>query len=321
MSEGIEEVGERAFNSSTVLEKLDLPSTLKQIGPDIIEYCPKLSELNIEYGITDIGFRAFDTYGRIDKSSLTKIIIPDSVKNIKYCAFGYLPLKNIKIPASVENIDVNAFSGCSYLENIEVDENNKNYKSINGMLYNKEGTKLIHAAGGKTINVPEKTKTIGESAFGYNNIVTEINIPDSVNTIESNAFEMCSSLNKISLPNSITKIENYTFEGCETLKNITIPNSITCIGQGAFHSCKALTGITIPNSVTKIESHAFSNCESLTSITIPSSVKIMGDSVFAGDTITVNVFFKENEKPEGWDEDWKEGYSYPPSKITVNYAK
>ena len=99
VSEGIEEVGEHAFNSSTVLEKLDLPSTLKQIGPDMIEYCPKLSELNIEYGITDIGFRAFDTYRRIDKSSLTKIVIPDSVKNIRSNAFGYLPLKNIKIPA------------------------------------------------------------------------------------------------------------------------------------------------------------------------------------------------------------------------------
>ena len=116
-------------------------------------------------------------------------------------------------------------------------------------------------------------------------------------------------------------VEDGAFDGYKALATITIPNSVTSIGENSFYKCTSLSGITIPNSVTSIGDSAFYKCTSLSEITIPSSVKTMGDRVFAGDTITVNVFFKENEKPEGWDENWKEGYWYPPSKITVNYAK
>lgn len=274
VSEGIEEIGDNAFNSSVVLEKLDLPTTLKKMGEWIIFHCPQLKELNIPYGITTIGESALQGHGYID--SLTTIIIPDSVTTIERWAFSYRRgLKNLKIPASVTNIGENAFRGCENIENIDIDENNKNYKSIDGMMYSKDGTTLIKGVNKANVVIADGTKIVEDGAF----------------------------------------------DGYKALANITIPNSVTSIGNRAFYECTSLSGITIPNSVTKIESSAFSNCEALTSITIPSSVKTMGVMVFAGDTITVNVFFKENEKPEGWDENWKEGYSYPPSKITVNYAK
>lgn len=251
MSEGIEEIGNNAFNSSMVLEKLDLPTTLKKMGEWIIYYCNQLKELNIPYGITTIGESALQNYGLID--SLTTITIPDSVTTIERRAFSNrVGLKNLKIPASVANIGEYAFVGCENIENIDIDENNKNYKSIDGMMYSKDGITLIKGVNKENVVIAEGTKIVEDGAF----------------------------------------------DGYKALANITIPNSVTSIGDSAFCKCTSLTGITIP-----------------------SSVKTMGDGVFAGDTITVNVFFKENEKPEGWNKNWNEGYWYSPSKITINYAK
>ena len=320
VSEGIEEIGDGAFNSSIALVRINLPSTLRKMGYAIIEYCPKLTELNIPYGITSIGFGALSDHY---ESSIETIEIPESVNEIEARAFeGRKKLKTVKISKNVTNIDSSAFDGCNNLENIDIDENNKNYKSIDGILYSKDGTRLILDFSKKTnITIPNSVVTIEKEAFNYRMNLEQINIPDSVTSIGEGAFCGCMALKNITIPNSVTKIESSAFSSCESLTSITIPNSVTSIGEYAFYGCKALKNITIPNSVTKIESSAFSSCESLTSITIPSSVKIMGVMVFAGDTTTVNVFFKENEKPEGWNENWKEGYWNSPSKITVNYAK
>ena len=246
VSEGIEEIGDGAFNSSIALVRINLPSTLRKMGYAIIMYCPKLTELNIPYGITSIGYGAFLDYY---ESSLETIEIPESVNEIKAGAFeGRKNLKTVKISKNVTNIDSGAFDRCNNLENIDIDENNKNYKSIDGILYSKDGTRLIFAFSKKT--------------------------------------------------------------------NITIPNSVTTIEKRAFYWRTNLEQINIPDSVTSIGDDAFGWCQALKTITIPSSVKTMGIYVFSYDTITINVPFKEGEKPEGWDNDWnRDAYS------TINYAK
>ena len=115
-------------------------------------------------------------------------------------------------------------------------------------------------------------------------------------------------------------IEKYAFFASQGLTKITIPSSVTSIGLGAFGYCTSLTEITIPNGVTSIGDNAFGNCTSLTEITIPSSVTTMAGSVFVNiPLITVHVPWKEGEKPDGWDNGWKE----TPSECTliVDYAK
>ena len=126
------------------------------------------------------------------------------------------------------------------------------------------------------------------------------------------------NLKTVVIPDNVIGIRDEAFSNCTGLTSITIPNSVTSIGKYVFSGCRGLTDITIPNSVTNIGTFAFYWCRGLTSITIPNNVTNIGNSVFYGWTSsqTINVQFKENELPNGWDTDWKNGCD-----ATINYLQ
>ena len=269
-------IGDRAFSACS-LTSITIPNSVTSIGSFAFAGCSSLTSITIGNSVTSIGNNAFHSC-----SSLTSITIPNSVTEIGEGAFSYCSsLTSITIPNSVTSIGNNAFRYCESLTSIEVDANNQNYASIDGVLYNKDVTILICCPGGKTsITIPNSVTSIGVSAFEYCSSLTSITIPNSVTSIGERAFDGCSSLTSITIPNSITSIGNYAFQHCSSLTSITIPNSVTSIGHNAFRACSSLTSITIPNSVTSIGSYVFRDCSSLTSISIPNSVTSIGINAF-----------------------------------------
>ena len=218
---------------------------------------------------------------------------------------------SIIINAGITSMDSSAFENCYNLTSITVDIENENYSSENGILFNKDKTKIIRYSPGKSdssYTIPNSVTTIDFGAFECCNNLTSITIPNSVTYIYRDAFRYCNNLTSVTIPNSVTSIGDWAFDGCNNLTNITvdienenyssengilfnkdktelicflsaksdssytIPNSVTSIGSYAFSGCNNLTSITIPNSVTSIGSYAFSDCYNLTSITIPNSV-------------------------------------------------
>ena len=128
----------------------------------------------------------------------------------------------IQLPSSVSFVGKSAFMGCTSLTNIEVDEKNEYYSSLNGVLYDKDKTALICWPAGLNS--------------------TAVTIPDSVTTIEYGAFEACGSLTDITIPGSVTNIGQVAFGGCKNLASVTILNpdcqiydSVTtiCNGEGS----------------------------------------------------------------------------------------
>ena len=177
----------------------------------------------------------------------------------------------------------NMFTQYKNLTSINVDNGNKTYASEDGVLFNKDKTRLICFPRGKTADtyvVPNGVTTIGVYAFCDCNSLASINIPNSVTTIEHGAFRDCRSLTSINLPSSITTIGSDVFYNCKSLPSITIPEGITKIREGTFWNCFGLTSITIPNGVTTIGNDAFRQCYGLISVIIPSSVTTIGESAF-----------------------------------------
>ena len=130
--------------------------------------------------ITSIGDNAFALC-----SSITNVIIPNSVESINYQAFcGCTSLVSIEIPNSVINIGIHAFNNCFSL---------------------------------KSIDIPCSVKFIGHDAFTACTSLTSITIPDSVTNIEDYTFYYCTSLENIIIPISVISIGEYAFFRCESL--------------------------------------------------------------------------------------------------------
>ena len=167
------------------------------------------------------------------------IIIEEGVTSIGNYAFsGRSSLESIEIPEGLTSIGYSAFSGCNSLQSINVDMNNKNYISEDGILFNKEKTEIIRYPAGKKD-------------------ITEYTIPSTVISIEDSAFEGCSSLKNITIPERMTSIGNSAFYECSSLESIEIPEGVTSIGGFTFSECSSLESIEIPEGVISIEYRTF----------------------------------------------------------------
>lgn len=260
----------------------------------------------ITYTVTAIGSWAFESKG------VNSVSIPNSVTAIQDYAFRGSWLTSIEIPSSVQSIGLVAFAACRALTQFSVDENSTAYQAIDGVLFTKDGTRLVaYPAGSEATSyvVPDSVKTISNSAFEKSYSLVSVSIPDTVTTIEGGAFFACKALHTIDLPpitsidglfmsceslvsvhlpDTVTSIGSYAFSGCTALTTMNMPPVLTSIGTGAF-SGTAIPSIVIPNTVTSIGGQVFSGCTSLASVSLPDSLTSMYSLLFGGCTSLTSV--------------------------------
>ena len=170
-------------------------------------------------GVNRIGDSAF-----FDCTSLTSVIIPKSVTSIGSLAFlGCIRLTNVTIPDGVTSIGDAAFAGST--TSINVSRENKNYCSVDGGLYNKQKTTILHP--GKiqngTFRIPDGVTSIGDYAFDGYRSLTNVTIPDSVTNICYGAFLDCIKLTDVYYDGTASDWAKITIEeGNEDLTNATL---------------------------------------------------------------------------------------------------
>ena len=234
-----------------------------------------IKKLVIQSGVTSIGKSAFNNC-----CNLADVDIPNSVTSIGEVAFyNCSNLKSITIPESVAYIGGRAFSFCGKLTDIIVRSDNKYYSSLDGVLYNKNKTELIHCTARSSFKIPDSVVYIDEEAFYDCSYLKTISIPNGVTSIGEKAFCGCRALTSISIPNSVTFIGKEAFLGCG-IKSVIIPSGVTAIKESTFYGCDSLTNVNILNGVKYIEEEAFSRCSGLISVHIPDSVTSIKESAF-----------------------------------------
>lgn len=246
--------------------------------------------------------------GTIDMRSMVTCTIDSGVTSLAGYSLRYCSqLTTLSISDTVTTINENTYQlyDAESMTAYVVSNDNANYSSDNGILFNKTEDTLIRypAALTGSYTIPNTVTVLSKYAFSCSSLssitlhnslttlsqeaflncknITSIDI-SHVSSIGSRVFYGCSALTSVTLPSNLTDIPSYMFSGCSSLPTITLPSSITGIGSGAFNGCSSLQSFTFPTGVTTINNDTFHSCSSLTTITIPDNVTSIGSYAFSG---------------------------------------
>ena len=208
------------------------------------------------------------------------VVIPEQIqyksKNYVIDAIGRFDLSvenskdiiELSLPGTIHQISWKAFSNCTKLQKLRLNE---------GI----------------------------ESVVGFNGCTSlhEIEFPQSLRTIGGEAFSDCTSLRHITLPNSLQLISGKAFKGCTSLSELTLPDSLHDIGSQVFNKCKSLSLIKIneSNPYLSTDGKAIFNKDGsilytaipLTKYVVPSTVKTLKDYAFHSQTDLASITLNE----------------------------
>ncbi len=233
---GVTTLGDGAFSDCHRLKSIVIPAQIEEIRAYSFSRCFDLREVGIEAGIRRIGDQAF-----FGCESLTRMELPDTVESIGVQAFSYcdrlesirLPerlavlstgvlsncasLKEITIPAAVNQIAPDALHNLKGLARIVVDPDNPAFSSLDGVLYDRTGTVLIHYPAtlpGPHFVIPAGVTTVRRHAFHLAENLQRVTIPESVDRIETEGFYLCDQLEYAHFLGNAPDLEPLAFRDC-----------------------------------------------------------------------------------------------------------
>ena len=266
-------------------DEFTVPDGVEIICENAFSCAQSLKRVCFPFGIKKLGAYLFD-----NASGIESIVIPEGVDSVN---FGKMDsLKELYLPSTISKLE--CFGSCSIwefapmlpsLEKIEIDENNPNFKSIDNVIYSKDGKTLISYPPmnvGDEFTVPDGVEAISSGAFATAKFLKKVSLPNSVNSIDDKAFYGCKSLESVEMPERMRELGLQCFRKCIKLKSIAIPKEIKAILSATFESCISLESITLPDTLEEIYYSCFESCLSLESITLPKGLKKFPGRAFLG---------------------------------------
>ena len=234
-----------------------------------------------------------DNLGQYPQGYVKNITLPDCVQVINaYALSEYsLDMASFTLPADLRELSPLAFggrreSGMS-VGAFSIAEGNPNYKTVDGVLFTKDGSRLVRFPTAPRTDSPALTmeRVDGQPVYSYT-------VPEGVEEIGEAAFA------NTELQKAGTGVTIYDFK-------VDLPGSVETVGDYAFYS-SYIEEVTLPEGLRTICTGAFSRMRNKsTSLILPSTVETIGNEafgyVFREDEETGNLVygFTEIKLPEG----------------------
>lgn len=236
--------------------------------------------------------------------------------------------KTVRIPDTATEVFYE-YVGERSVSAFEVSPDHPTLTSVDGVLFSKDGTRLILFPAGRTgelYSIPEGTKVIGNRAFERCSM-DAVELPASVEELVYDPFDLCEAEIRVSPDNPIFAVEDgalldwsqkllvhYEFSGLfwedETVINMgmaeleekacRVPDGIEAIGDEAFSLNYLLTEVQLPESLERIGENAFASCLRLRKVDIPDNVKVIGRGAFRGSGLSEIHIGRGVERIEDW---------------------
>lgn len=310
IADSVTSIGTKAFYGCISLSSVTIPSSVKTIGESAFENCTELDSVVLPEGIEIIEDKAFYNASFLSTINLPKSIIFIGEDILGKTAwynyrgkgiiifddwlFGYkgTPAENtaLYLDKDVRGVAFKALQEETNVISIDVAENNPRLSSANGVLYDKNKTKVIvypHGRDGAYI-MPDSVLDILPYTFYNCQKLTHISFSNNIINIADGAFYNCDGLKDINFTNNIKTIGDMAFFDCDYIDELIIPDSVEAIGDYAFANgnwepdfpSSSLKKVFIGNSVKSIGAYAFDNCNELFDVTFGNNVEIIGESAF-----------------------------------------
>ncbi len=330
--ESVERIGEAAFYYCDKIKEITIPDSVKIIENRAFASCYSLEKINfpkfLEY--TERGAYTSTVWyeERVQKNELIfagnvlingiwvegDIVIPEGVTSIGPNTFYHNDyIKSLTIPSTVENISDSALIGSRPMYEFIVSEDNKNYTTKDGVLYNKDMTELIQypvAKNDTSFTIPETVTSISPYAFYGCVYLKDIIFPESVTNIGQNAFygtewmdaqfkenngmliingilvkfrgymDYHGEMISLNIPEGVTKIADYAFSNSDNISEVIMPDSLKYIGDYAFEQCLKLERVEMSDSVTHVGEGAFELCYALKEVKFSNKLEKIDDYAF-----------------------------------------
>ena len=220
-----------------------------------------------------------------DCIKLEKILFPKGTSRIDEGAFaGCTSLEELHIPAVTKHIGHS--HGCKSLRAFDIDKGNSHFCSQDGILFNKECTKLIWyplCCNPDSILIPASVTEIGEYAFSehkfpgimlphnitrigkmafYNSLLEEITLPEAITIVPYAIFQNSAKLRRVKLGAQTEYISDFAFDGTaleEIVVEAEIPPYCTEDAFTGFDTAKCTLYIK-SSSIKQYRNSRFGDC-------------------------------------------------------------
>ena len=259
--DSVTSVGALAFKDCAVLGSVALPAGVASVAADAFRGCSSLAAITVADGCE--AYRSEDGVLYAVSGSAVSLVccpqgvagayeMPDDVTGLGAYAFENCgKITSLSVPEGVTALPLTAFAGTTAMTDIDVADDNPAFKSIDGVVFSKDGKTLVFCPRGRRGNyaIPDGVTTIADNAFAGCIHLTGVAFPASIRKIGTSAFEGCSALSNVDLNEKLDEIGSYAFRNCVSLTSLTVPDNVVKLGRGAFEGCTALTNLVLPEGL------------------------------------------------------------------------